>query len=105
MSQFPQPQHTFAVARDSCTFGSIIMNPCMVNLDLQFYIWKIQAWKEWIFVVTDSLHKSMMDPGPSETGVSSFLLIYYGIKMDPSDSKVTPIVCWTHELQFLKIIF
>ena len=78
MSQFPQPQHKFAAARDSGTFGSIIMDPYMVTLDPPFYIWKIQAWKEWIFFVPDPLHKLLMDPGPSEPGVSSFLLIYYG---------------------------
>ena len=55
MSQFPQPQHKFAPARDSGTFGSIIMDPSMVTLDPSFYIWKIQAWKERIFFVPDFL--------------------------------------------------
>ena len=55
MSQFPQPQHKFAAARDSGTFGSIIMDPYMVTLDLPFYIWKIQAWNESIFFVQDFL--------------------------------------------------
>ena len=55
MSQFPQPQHKFVAARDSGTFGSIIMDPYMVTLDPPFYIWKIQAWKERIFFVPDFL--------------------------------------------------
>ena len=55
MSQFPQPQHKFAAALDSGTFGSIIIDPYMMTLDPPFYIWKIQAWKERIFVVLDFL--------------------------------------------------
>ena len=49
MSQFPQPQHIFAAARDSGTFGSIIEDPYMVTLDPPFYIWEIHAWKEKFF--------------------------------------------------------
>jgi hypothetical protein len=78
MSQFPQPQHKFTAARDSGTFGSIILDPYMGTLGPPFYIWKIQAWKERIFLISDPLHNFFIDPGPSEPGVSSFLMIYYG---------------------------
>ena len=36
MSRFPKPQHKFAPARDSGTFGSIIKDPYMVTLDPPF---------------------------------------------------------------------
>ena len=57
MSTFHQPQHYLARSAVSSgefeTFGSIVMDPSMVTLDLPFYVQKIQVCKEPDFVVPD----------------------------------------------------
>jgi hypothetical protein len=54
------------------------VDPFMVTLDPPLLYYKDPGMEGENFLVPDPLHNFFMDPGPSEPGGSSFLLIYYG---------------------------